>query len=173
MKVKKFKNGKINVKFEKDYDDKNENLLFHLLDSSELDFEIAIDSDGYEMIDYSVGNFDCATDLYNYNNGKIYTILNNDIMDFMNGKTVKLLAYTGKQTFKGILIDYERRNNSINGNPKYFGVFKNENGEVLRATTGTDSSCAYSFLNNKEKSRVIEYHETRTGNLIIDYITIQ
>ena len=97
MKVKKFKSGNINVKFEKNYDDKNENLLFHLLDSSELDFEIAIDSDGYEMKDYCVGNFDCATDLYNCNNGKMYTILGNDAVDFMSGKTVKLLAYAGVQ----------------------------------------------------------------------------
>lgn len=77
-----------------------------------------------------------------------------------------------KQTFEGILIGYERRNNSINGNPKYHGIFENENGEILRATTGTDCACAYSFLNEKDKARVIEYHETRTGNLIIDYITI-
>ena len=77
-----------------------------------------------------------------------------------------------KQTFKGILIGYKRRNNSTNGNPKYYGVFENENGEILRATTGTDYACAYSFLNNKEKKRIVEYHETKTGNLIIDYITI-
>ena len=77
-----------------------------------------------------------------------------------------------KQTFKGNLISYERRNNSINGNPKYYGVFENENGEILRATTGTDYACAYSFLNERDKTRLIEYHKTSTGNLIIDYITL-
>lgn len=75
-----------------------------------------------------------------------------------------------KQTFKGILIGYERRNNSINGNPKYYGIFESESGDILRATTGTDVACAYSFLNNQDKTRVIEYHETRTGNIVIDYI---
>lgn len=77
-----------------------------------------------------------------------------------------------KQTFKGILIGHERMNNSVNGNPKYYGVFENEHGDILRATTGTDVACAYSFLNKQDKSRVIEYHITRTGNVIIDYITI-
>ena len=77
-----------------------------------------------------------------------------------------------KQTFEGILISYERRNNSTNGNPKYCGIFENENGERLRATTGTDYACGYSFLNKQDKTRLIEYHETRTGNLIINNITI-
>ena len=78
-----------------------------------------------------------------------------------------------KQTFKGILISYERRNNSINGNPKYYGVFENESGETLSGTTASDASCAYAFLNEREKTRLVEYHETRTGNVIIDYITIE
>ena len=77
-----------------------------------------------------------------------------------------------KQTFEGILIDYKKRKNSINGNPKYYGVFENENGEILRATTGTDYACGYSFLNKQDKTRLVEYHETKTGNLIIDNITI-
>ena len=97
MIIKKFKNGNINVKFEKDYDNKNESLLFHLLNDASLDFEIAIDADGYEMLDYCVGNFETATDLYNYNTCKMYTILGGDSIDFMSGKTVKLLAYNGKQ----------------------------------------------------------------------------
>ena len=78
---------------------------------------------------------------------------------------MKKLQFTGKLT------SYERKNNSINGNPKYFGVFKNENGEILKATTATDAGCAYSFLNNREAEKVITYHETKTGNYIIDYIT--
>ena len=97
MIIKKFKNGNINVKFEKDYDNKNEGLLFHLLNDASLDFEIAIDSNGYEMLDYCVGNFGYATDLYNLNNGKMYSITGRDSIDFMNGKTVKLFAYNGKQ----------------------------------------------------------------------------
>ena len=78
---------------------------------------------------------------------------------------MKKLQFTGK------LVRYERKNNSINGNPKYFGVFENESGEILKATTATDASCAYGFLNNQHESRAIEYHETKIGNYIIDYIT--
>ena len=77
-----------------------------------------------------------------------------------------------KLQFIGKLISYERRNNSYYGNPRYMGVFEAENGDILRATTGTDASCAYSFLNKQDKNRMVEYHTTRTGNVIIDYITI-
>lgn len=75
-----------------------------------------------------------------------------------------------KSIFKGTLISYERRNNSKNGNPKYYGVFKSENGEILRGTTATDASCGYSFLNNRTAEKTIEYHETKTGRIVIDYI---
>ena len=92
MIIKKFKNGNINVKIEKNYDDASESLLFHLL-NCELDFEIAIDLDGFEMLDYCVGNFETATDLYNSNNQKMYTIIGQSAIDFMVEKTVKLIAY--------------------------------------------------------------------------------
>ena len=78
---------------------------------------------------------------------------------------MKKLKFTGK------LISYERLENSINGNPKYFGVFENENGDVLKAITASDASCAYMFLNNQNEIRTLEYHETKAGNYIIDYIT--
>ena len=78
---------------------------------------------------------------------------------------MKKLQFTGKIT------RYERLENSEYGNPKYFGVFKNENGDTLKATTGTDASCGYSFLNNQNETRTLDYHETKTGNYIIDYIT--
>lgn len=77
-----------------------------------------------------------------------------------------------KLTFTGVLIDYERRNNSINGNPKYYGAFEDENGETLRGTTASDASCAYAFLNNPKAARTIEYHITGTNNVVIDSITI-
>lgn len=78
-----------------------------------------------------------------------------------------------RKTFEGKLIRYEKRNSSCYGNPKYFGVFKNENGETLEGTTATNASCAYGFLNKIDNIRMVEYHTTRTGNNIIDYITIK
>ena len=77
-----------------------------------------------------------------------------------------------KFTFTGKLIRYERRNNSYYGNPKYFGIFENENGEILQAATASNASCAYEFLNQKNNEREITYHTTKTGNKIIDYIEI-
>lgn len=78
-----------------------------------------------------------------------------------------------KELFEGILVSYERRNNSVNGNPRYYGVFENSNGDILRGSTATDASCAYSFLNKREKERELQYHVTKSGNIIIDYITIK
>ena len=77
-----------------------------------------------------------------------------------------------KQTFTGKMTRYERLNSSYYGNPRYEGTFEDAEGNELYAKTASDSACGYSFLNEREKTRVIEYHETRTGNLIIDYITI-
>ena len=74
--------------------------------------------------------------------------------------------------FVGVLKYYERRSNSYYGNPKYFGVFEDENGGVLGATTATNSACAYVFTNSPEKTRKVNYHITKSGNKIIDRITI-
>lgn len=78
-----------------------------------------------------------------------------------------------RKIFVGKLVDYERRNSSYEGNPKFYGVFKNAEGNILEATTATNASCAYAFLNKKEEVREVEYHTTRTGNNIIDYIRIK
>ena len=75
-----------------------------------------------------------------------------------------------KETFKGILTDYERRNSSFYGNPKYYLVFESKDGEILSGCTASDASCGYSCLNHKDKEKTVTYHETRTGNTIIDYI---
>ena len=77
-----------------------------------------------------------------------------------------------KKTFTGKLMEYERKNNSYYGNPKYSGTFENEDGETLRATTASNASCAYMFLNYPEKTRTILYHVTKAGNNIIEYIEI-
>ena len=78
-----------------------------------------------------------------------------------------------KNTFIGNLIRYERKNNSYYGNPKYSGVFENEHGEILQATTASNASCAYGFLNQRDNEREITYHTTKTGSNIINYIKIK
>lgn len=76
-----------------------------------------------------------------------------------------------RKFFVGKLVKYERRNNSYEGNPKFYGVFENEKGEKLEGVTATNANCAYAFLNNIDQVVEIEYHTTRNGNNIIDYIT--
>ena len=76
-----------------------------------------------------------------------------------------------KMTFTGKLVNYERRNSSYYRNPKYCGYFENEK-DSFCGTTATDASCAYGFLNDMDKERIVTYHITKTGNAIIDYIKI-
>lgn len=78
-----------------------------------------------------------------------------------------------RKIFVGKLVKYERRNNSYEGNPKFYGVFENEKGETFKGTTARNASCAYGFLNEIDQIREVEYHTTRNGNNIIDYITIK
>ena len=78
-----------------------------------------------------------------------------------------------RKFFVGKLVKYERRNSSYEGNPKFYGVFENEKGETFEGTTARNANCAYGFLNKIDSIRKIEYHTTRNGNNIIDYITIK
>ena len=73
-------------------------------------------------------------------------------------------------TFKGTMTRYERLNNSSYGNPRFLGVFENENGDYLIGKTGINASCGYSFLNNQTAKKEIQYHITNTGNVVFDYI---
>ena len=77
-----------------------------------------------------------------------------------------------KYTFIGKLIRYEHRNCSVYGNPRYYGVFEDADGNWIEATTASDAACAYGFLNYPDSMRKITYHITKKGNNIIDYIEI-
>ena len=77
-----------------------------------------------------------------------------------------------RKIFVGKLVEYEQINSSQHGNPKFYGIFENAKGERLEGTTATDAACAYGFLNHIEEVREVEYHTTRNGNNIIDYIRI-
>ena len=73
--------------------------------------------------------------------------------------------------FKGYLKAYKRLNNSVNGNPCYWLEFENDNA-YLDGRTKSDASCGYSCLNWIDRERIVHYHYTRKGNLIIDRIQI-
>lgn len=77
-----------------------------------------------------------------------------------------------KYRFKGYLTDYKRLYNSTCGNPCYWLQFTNDT-ESICGRTATNASCAYGALNQIDNERIVEYHYTRTGNLIIDYIHIK
>lgn len=77
-----------------------------------------------------------------------------------------------KYEFIGKLTRYEHKNCSVYGNPRYYGVFENADGNWIEATTASDAACAYGFLNYPDSMRKITYHITKKGNNIIDYIEI-
>ena len=77
-----------------------------------------------------------------------------------------------KHTFIGKLTRYERKNCSVYGNPRFYGVFEDVDGNWLEATTASNAACAYEFVDYPDFMRKITYHTTKKGNNIIDYIEI-
>lgn len=60
---------------------------------------------------------------------------------------------------------------SYYGNPSYYVTFENlETHEILKGYTASNAACGYGIENDKyKKSATIEYHQTRSGNIIMDY----
>lgn len=77
-----------------------------------------------------------------------------------------------RNEFTGKLAYYQRLRCSCYGNPRFYGVFTNESGEMLVGKTATNAACAYGFLNYRNAQRKVTYHITRNGNIIFDFITI-
>lgn len=70
------------------------------------------------------------------------------------------------------LVWLKRGNSSIYGNPSYYADFETPDGEIISGKTARDAACAYGINNYGYGRRLatIEYYETRTGNIIFDYI---
>lgn len=64
-----------------------------------------------------------------------------------------------KMLIKGRLINIERLDNSINGNPKFKFII-NENGYLISGKTATDGFLAYHNLKEGDKV-ILEYHFSR------------
>ena len=63
------------------------------------------------------------------------------------------------------------RNTSVYGNPSYYIVFEDEKGETIKGYTAPNSSCAYGCKNPELREfAYIEYHQTKSGKIVIDYI---
>ena len=69
------------------------------------------------------------------------------------------------------LMSYERRNNSVNGNPSYHASFSNGSEEIT-GKTASDASCGGALTNFSDgRACNVTYHVTKGGNTIIDWIT--
>ena len=63
------------------------------------------------------------------------------------------------------------RNTSYFGNPSYYVLFENSEGETIKGYTAANAACGYSCTNSEFREfAYIEYHKTKGGKVIIDYI---
>ena len=81
MIIKAFKNGNFNVK----RPNLSEGLIYDLIHSHELDFQIAGDEG-------CASNYDMYYPLYNHYTGLLYLPTGQDCTDYLEGKTVKLVG---------------------------------------------------------------------------------
>ena len=80
----------------------------------------------------------------------------------MTTKRIKVISKIKDVTF---------RNHSLYGNPSYYINFENEKGELIKGYTAANASCGYSCTNpDLREFAYIEYHITKGGKIIIDYI---
>lgn len=74
-------------------------------------------------------------------------------------------------TVKGRIISTRYKSTSYYGNPKYYVSFEDANGNYYTGETANNAACAYSVTNyDLRESCIIDFHYTRLGNLIIDYV---
>lgn len=67
--------------------------------------------------------------------------------------------------------DVTFKNRSVYGNPSYYIVFENEEGEEIEGYTAANAECAYGCKNpDLREFAYIEYHSTKSGKIVIDYI---
>ena len=67
--------------------------------------------------------------------------------------------------------DVTFRNRSVYGNPSYYITFDDETGETIKGYTSPNADCAYGCRNEDLREfAYIEYHKTKSGKIVIDYI---
>ena len=63
------------------------------------------------------------------------------------------------------------RNTSVYGNPSYYVLFENEEGETIKGYTAPNAACAYGCTNSELREfACIVYHITKGGKIVIDNI---
>lgn len=68
-----------------------------------------------------------------------------------------------RKEFIGKLTYYERLNCSYYGNPRFYGEFTSESGEMLIGKTAVNAACAYGFfeLSKRTPENHISYNPER------------
>ena len=75
-----------------------------------------------------------------------------------------------KQTIAKIK-DVTFKNRSVYGNPSYYILFENEEGEEIQGYTKPNADCAYGCKNEELREfAYIEYHVTKSGKIVINQI---
>ena len=78
---------------------------------------------------------------------------------------------TNRQKTIGKIKDVTFRNRSVYGNPSYYVLFENEEGEEIKGYTAPNAACAYGCKNPELREfAYIEYHITKGGKVVIDNI---
>ena len=68
------------------------------------------------------------------------------------------------------LVNYERRNNSIYGNPSWYVCFDNGTNSIM-GKTASNAQCGHIVTNFRDgRACNVTYHITKGGNTIIDEI---
>lgn len=81
---------------------------------------------------------------------------------------------SNRQKTIGKIKNVQYRNTSVYGNPSYYITFEDEKGEEIEGYTAPNSSCAYGAKNPcLREFAYIEYHATKSGKIVIDYICNQ
>ena len=63
------------------------------------------------------------------------------------------------------------RNTSVYGNPSYYILFENSEGETIKGYTAANAACAYGCTNSEFREfACIVYHITKSGKVVIDNI---
>ena len=75
-----------------------------------------------------------------------------------------------KQTI-GKIKNVQYRNTSVYGNSSYYIAIEDEKGELIIGYTKPNADCAYGCKNEDlRKFAYIEFHETKSGKIVIDQI---
>ena len=78
---------------------------------------------------------------------------------------------TKRQKTIGKIKGTSYRNTSYFGNPSYYILFENSEGETIKGYTAANAACAYGCTNSEFREfACIVYHITKSGKVVIDDI---